>query len=148
MIDSVCLYQTGLHQHIKADLYILVYMLLLHQFMVYNTKETKFMQSRRTTSCRLSYTPKQPKRKRKKRNSERELRKSKRFYTYVPLSRPRRRSKRKKGRKERKLHNLRKNPTGTSICTRKLQMKFVVICFLFLLWHPMTMILSYKQKQK
>lgn len=39
------------------------------------------------------------------------------------------RSKRKKGRKERKLHSLRKIPTGTSICMRKLQMKFVVIAF-------------------
>lgn len=105
-------------------------MLLWHQFIIYNsTKETKFMQSRRTTRYRLSYTPKQPKRKRKKRNSERELRKSKRFYIYVPLRRPRRRSKRKKGRKERKLHSLRKNPTGTSICTRELLMKFVVAAF-------------------
>lgn len=117
-------------------------MLLLHQFIIYNTKETKFMQSRRTTSYRLSYTPKQPKSKKKKKkiNSERGLRKSKRFCIYVPLRRPRRRSKRKKGRKERKLHRLRKNPTGTSICTRRLQVKFVGDCFFsFLLLHPMTL---------
>lgn len=50
-------------------------------------------------------------------------------FVYVPLRRPRRRSKRKKGRKERKLHSLRKNPTGTSICTRELLMKFVVAAF-------------------